>query len=85
MSQVALIAIHNILRSGEDIAPGKSFLESADEAEILIAAGAAKRAPVADAPAVEAPVKAAAPKGKKAAAAAPAAVAEPDLDDDLDV
>ena len=76
MSQVDLIAIHHIIRSpkaGGEVLPGAPFKDSADEAELLIAAGAAKLAPVAAAPAA-APTKAA---GKKAAKPS-----EPDLGDE---
>lgn len=78
MGDIKLIAVHHIIRTGDEVAPGKPFLEAADEAEILIANGAAVLAPVAEEAAT---AKAAAPAktGKKAAAAP----AEPNLDDEV--
>lgn len=81
MSKVNLIALHVILRGAEkgDVPVNGHFTESADEAELLIAAGAARLSDVATA----APVAAAGEKkGKKGAA--PAA-SEPDLEGGDDI
>lgn len=80
MAKVQLVAIHHIVRTKDEILPGKSFTEDEKEAEYLINTGAA-RAVEEDA---EAPVK---PKksAKAAAAAEPAAAPEPELDDETEI
>ena len=69
MSQVELIAIHHIIRgekAGGEVLPGARFKESAAEAELLLAAGAAQRVAVTEAaPAVAPTAKAPAKKGGK--------------------
>lgn len=83
MSEVSLIAVHHIIRSpkaGGEVLPGHSFKETADEAELLIAAGAARRAVVAEESAAPAAAPAKPAKGKK-----PAAAAEPDLGEGEDL
>lgn len=80
MSKVNLVALHVIIRGSAkgDVPVNGHFTESADEAELLIAAGAARLSDVVTA----APVADKVPAGKKAQKAA---ASEPDLEGGDDI